>query len=232
MAAQTRRALMARRTADPTPFGYVYVVARDFGFAPNPFHGICTLATCKPKIRKAARVGDWVIGVGGGDLTATGRCVFAMEVTAKMTFGQYWEAPEFLVKRPLRNGSLTMAVGDNIYHQTARGGWAQADSHHSHRDGTANTSNVRVDTSADSVLVSNHFYYFGRAAPLVSNALSKVGYRNSRGHRHFPLPQLMPLIEEIQRHSRPNYLMGDPFDFDRARGRYSAGTNRVTAVEG
>ena len=26
-----------------------YVVARDYGFAPNPFLGVCTLATCKPK---------------------------------------------------------------------------------------------------------------------------------------------------------------------------------------
>src|SRR5712671_5339411 len=31
---------------------YSYVVARDFGFAPNPFFGVCTLATCKPDIRK------------------------------------------------------------------------------------------------------------------------------------------------------------------------------------
>ena len=224
---------MPRRAADPTPFGYIYVVARDFGFAPNPFHGVCTLATCKPGIRKSARVGDWVIGMGGGDLKATGRCVFAMEVTAKMTFSDYWEAPEFLIKRPLRNGSLTMAVGDNIYHRTAKGEWAQADSHHSQPNGTANPSNVRVDTKADAVLVSNHFYYFGVAAPLVSpEVLAGLGYRNSRGHRYFPLPQLTPLIEEIQRHGRPNYLKGDPFDFDRARGRYSAGTNRVTAVEG
>ncbi len=28
---------------------------RDYGFAPNPFHGICTLATCKPVIRRVAR---------------------------------------------------------------------------------------------------------------------------------------------------------------------------------
>jgi len=44
---------------------FIYVVDRDFGFAPNPFHGYCTLATCKAKIRNQARVGDWVIGNGG-----------------------------------------------------------------------------------------------------------------------------------------------------------------------
>ena len=43
---------------------YSYVVARDYGFAPNPFYGCCTLATCKPIIRRMAQVGDWVIGTG------------------------------------------------------------------------------------------------------------------------------------------------------------------------
>lgn len=37
---------------------FSYVVAREYGFAPNPFFGWCTLATCKPKIRVTAEVGD------------------------------------------------------------------------------------------------------------------------------------------------------------------------------
>lgn len=37
-------------------------VARDYGFAPNPFFGVCTLATCKPRIRSVAQIGDWVVG--------------------------------------------------------------------------------------------------------------------------------------------------------------------------
>lgn len=41
---------------------YSYVVARDYGFAPNPFNGILTLAACKPVIRKGADVGSFVIG--------------------------------------------------------------------------------------------------------------------------------------------------------------------------
>ena len=39
-------------------------MTRDYGFAPNPFFGFCTLANCKPKIRKSANVGDWIIGTG------------------------------------------------------------------------------------------------------------------------------------------------------------------------
>ena len=33
---------------------------RDYGFAPNPYFGYCTLATCKPVIRRCAGVGDWI----------------------------------------------------------------------------------------------------------------------------------------------------------------------------
>jgi hypothetical protein len=38
---------------------YSYVIDHDPGFAPNPFHGICTLAGCKPKIRQYTEVGDY-----------------------------------------------------------------------------------------------------------------------------------------------------------------------------
>ena len=96
---------------------YMYVVDRDFGFAPNPFHGYCTLATCKPKIRNSAEVKDWVIGMGGSRLNATGQCIFAMRVTEKITFNEYWTNPKFLDKKPIRNGSQKIMVGDNIYYQ-------------------------------------------------------------------------------------------------------------------
>lgn len=43
---------------------FSYVVRFDSGFAPNPFYGYCTLATCKPPIRRTALVGDWIIGTG------------------------------------------------------------------------------------------------------------------------------------------------------------------------
>src|SRR5258708_7574609 len=137
------------------PKVFMYVVARDFGFAPNPFHGTCTLATCKPRIRNKAAIGDWVIGVGGSRLDATGKCVFAMQVSETTTFGEYWSDPRFLDKKPVRNGSQRMLVGDNIYHRDpGTHGWMQADSHHSLADGGVNKDNLTRDTSSEGVLVS------------------------------------------------------------------------------
>lgn len=57
---------------------YSYVVARDYGFAPNPFYAACTLATCKPRIRKTAKPNDWVLGTGCAERKRSGTLVYAM----------------------------------------------------------------------------------------------------------------------------------------------------------
>ena len=79
---------------------FSYVVARDYGFAPNPFYGYCTLATCKPRIRKAAQTGDWVLGTGSKTHGRENQVVFAMRVTERLTFDEYWNDPRFKAKRP------------------------------------------------------------------------------------------------------------------------------------
>ena len=211
---------------------YLYVVARDFGFAPNPFHGCCTLATCKPGIRKTCEPGDWVIGMGGNRLNATGRCVFAMRVSHKLTFDEYWASPEYFDKRPVRNGTKKMLVGDNIYHHDGvRKAWCQADSHHSGVDGTVNMHNLRVDTSADAVLISRHFFYFGSKAPEVPRQLlDAIGYKNARSYRVFDEQTCRGLIDWLQGTfgSSLNVVAADPFDFADSHRRYSAGDNKIT----
>ena len=93
---------------------FSYVVARDFGFAPNPFGGYCTLATCKPPIRERAEVGDIIIGTRASP--KKNEIVYFMEVSEVSNFQQYWEDPRFKVKRPNMYGSKKQAFGDNIYH--------------------------------------------------------------------------------------------------------------------
>jgi hypothetical protein len=210
----------------------MYVVDRDFGFAPNPFHGFCTLATCKPLIRCSAATGDWVIGMGGGRLRATGKCIYAMRVGRRLSFDDYWQAAAFRDKIPVRNGSARMLVGDNIYHRdVGSGAWIQVDSHHSNSDGTANVHNLKQDTSVDAVLVSEHFYYFGRHAPVVPpQLLTALRYKNARGHRVFDLGAEFPaVICWLEREFRRelNRVSADPFDFDSCSSRYSARTNKL-----
>jgi hypothetical protein len=211
---------------------YMYVVDRDFGFAPNPFHGYCTLATCKPGIRSGAQIGDWVIGMGGARLKATGRCIFAMRVTETLSFNNYWFSPSYRDKKPVRNGSSRMMVGDNIYHwDAAAETWIQADSHHSNPDGTPNPHNVANDTKKDRLLLSRHFFYFGRDAPPVPVAiLESIGFRNGRNYRVFSESQCGGLLDWLKRTFGRwlNLVAADPFDFESSSKRYSAGDNKIT----
>jgi len=210
---------------------YFYVVARDFGFAPNPFHGLCTLATCKPTIRRTARAEDWVVGMGGAKLNAVGRCIYAMRVTGALTFEKYWEDLEFCAKRPVRNGSRKTIVGDNIYHRCpASKKWQQADSHHSKLDGSPDPHNIQHDTQTNRVLVSNHFYYFGNTAPIVPvEILDDLGFKNAIGHRVFSIQKAQHFLAWLDGSfaSQVNLVLGDPFQFTQSTARYSKKTDRV-----
>jgi len=146
---------------------FSYIVARDYGFAPNPFYGVCTLATCKPKIRSSAAIGDWVVGTGAKTKYGlTGRLIYAMKVDEVLGFESYWDDPRFLCKHPVLNGSLKQIYGDNIYHRH-RGRWVQEDSHHSFPNGRQNRRNIARDTSVDRLLVARKFVYFGGTAPTI-----------------------------------------------------------------
>lgn len=212
------------------PSVFIYVVARDFGFAPNPFHGFCTLATCKPAIRGVAQVGDWVIGVGGARLGATGHLVYAMRVTEKVTFNEYWHDPRFQDKKPVRNGSRTMMIGDNIYRRAAGGNWEQIDSHHSNPDGTPNTHNLSRDTARDAVLVSSDFYYLGRAAlPIPTQILLNLGFKNRIGHYRYSEVECLALLTWLTTScgSNHNQVIADPYDFLSSQMRYLGNTNKI-----
>lgn len=210
---------------------YMYVIDRDFGFAPNPFHGFCSLATCKPNIRNTSKIDDWVIGVGGSRLKAKGKCIFAMKITNKITFNEYWTNPEFKDKKPVRNGSKKMLLGDNIYfYHELEDKWDQAHSHHSNSDGTMNVYNKNRDTTSTNVLISNHFYYFGSSAPLIpEKILSDIKYKNGIGHRKFSYELAEDLINWLENSYSEllNLVVADPYDFDKSDAHYSVHNNRV-----
>ncbi len=165
---------------------FSYKVIRDYGFAPNPFEGYCTLATCKPEIRKAAAIGDWIVGTGSKAAGLQENLIYAMRVTEALTFDEYWNDPRFAAKRVDRRGSRKRLFGDNIYHRNpATGRWIQEDSHHSRSDGTAFKINKDHDLQTNRVLISNDFVYFGGSAIALpppfcgANRLWKTG----QGHR-------------------------------------------------
>lgn len=158
---------------------YTYVVARDYGFAPNPFYGMCTLATCKPDIRRTALIGDIIVGVGRAPNNH--RLVYWMRVSDAITYDDYWFSERYKCKKPMMQGSLKQAYGDNIYHSDGNGGWIQAQSHHSFEDGTPNQLNIDSDTKTTRMLIGVEFAYWGGDGPVIPSKLRDMC--GGRGHR-------------------------------------------------
>jgi hypothetical protein len=195
---------------------YSYVVARDYGFAPNPFFGVCTLATCKPIIRRTATIGDWVIGTGSKVYGLQGRLVYAMNVSEVLSYDEYWREPRYRNKRPNLTGSRKQAYGDNIYHRTRGGRWVQADSHHSNTDGSPNPHNIAHDTQTPRVLIGVDFVYWGALGPKIPKQFRHpIDVCAHRGHKcSFPPDFTASFVEWIRSFGVHGYA-GAPAEFPR-----------------
>ena len=167
---------------------YSYIVAVDTGFAPNPFHGFCTLACCKPVIRRTAHEGDYVVGLGPADLG--NRVVYAMQVTETVEFDDYWHEKRFSIKRPDIEAGGEKAVGDNIYHRGTTGEWQQARSLHSYENGQQDWKQTRTDTSGEKVLIGGDFIYWGGdGPPLPCNLKGLIvgrSYKSTANEKYIP----------------------------------------------
>ena len=166
------------------PKYFTYILKWDSGFAPNPFYGFCTLATCKSRIREKAEKGDWIIGLGAKNQNGSkaknycGRLVYAMKVTEKITFDQYWRDKRFFKKRPNKKSNKG-ECGDNIYCKSSNGKWVQApDSFH-------NDKHIKGDIKSNFVLISKNFYYHGKKHISIPNSLKTLINKSwqQKGHK-------------------------------------------------
>ncbi len=196
----------------------------DAGSAPNPFWGVCTLVICKPKIRRAAQVGDWIVGTGSSRSpigNIQDRLVYAMRVTKKMTMRDYddWAREERPEKIPdLRGGDWRHRRGDAVYDYSelpprVRKGGPHGLEHREH------------DLKGEYALLSEHFYYFGdRPEPLPEHLLGII--KRGPGHRApGNAPYLKPFVDWIEGLGmQPNVLHGKPqLRMDMSAGGLSVG---------
>jgi hypothetical protein len=139
---------------------FSYKLTNDSGFAPNPFFGILTLATCKPQIRKKKEIGDWIAGFTSkrlcNDEVGKERLIYLMQVTDKIRISEYFSHPDFQNKIPnLSQKEFVYQAGDNIY-KPLEDGFVQLENRNHTPD------NKEHDLSGEFVLISTNFYYFGR----------------------------------------------------------------------
>lgn len=159
---------------------FTYTIPVDDGAAPNPFRGMCSLAICKPGIRRVAQKGDWVAGLGSrnapsGDLS--GRLVYAMRVEEVLMLREYdlQAAQRWSHRVPnVRSADLTERLGDCIYDYS--GGTP------SQRPSVHGPKNVNTDLGGQNVLISKDFYYFGHRAVKLPSYLHPICHQ-TQGHR-------------------------------------------------
>jgi hypothetical protein len=149
---------------------FSYVITHDAGFAPNPFGGFLTLATCKPQIRKHVRKGDFIAGTGSAATVGNRKLVYAAQIADVIPIEDYGKLPDYDIKRPSGRGNRWRKHGDNIYFK-ANGKWKQRRSVCHFQESMAH------DLGGENVLICNRFWYFGRDAieipPELSNIIKK-----------------------------------------------------------
>ena len=143
---------------------FTYKMTVDDGTAPNPLGSVCTLAICKPQIRKSAEVGDWVVGFGSKAMKTEGKILCAMKISLKLTFEQYNLYCQKLCRVKLPNINK---YGDCIYYKE-NGEYKQ-------RVNNAHTKEcMERDLGGKYVLLADEFYYFGKNCLTLPKYLKKI----------------------------------------------------------
>jgi len=189
---------------------FSYKMINDSGFAPNPFHGLMTLANCKPYMRKSKKIGDWIAGFTSkrlcGDIVDDERLIYLMKVTNKVDYYEYWNNPIYYSKKPkLESDIVEYKAGDNIYKPDNKNGFVQIENkNHTEKD-------IKRDLSGEYVLVSNCFYYFGSSAIYIPSDIrpSIPKGQSAHGNRTHNKEKAKKFINYIQKNCKQG-LIGLP----------------------
>ena len=179
---------------------FSYTIAHDYGSAPNPFWGICTLTICKPVTRRVAKIGDWVAGLRENSI------VYAMRITDKKTFADYDEYCRQYLPEKIPDWSshdFRRRVGDCIYDYLVSNPPKLRRSIHSKK-------NVTTDIGGLYALLSNDFYYFGSQPIILPANLKPIIHK--RGHKSDAnAPYFESFINWIRvQHKAHNNPIADP----------------------
>jgi hypothetical protein len=175
---------------------FSYKLTNDSGFAPNPFWGFLTLATCKPQIRLRKKEGDWIAGFTSGELCqhAVGRerLIYLMRVKEKMPIARYFRDARFARKIPKPMSTRAIErVGDNIYEPrrepaTAPSDFRQLKNEHHFDDMNRRCAGVGesqvTDLSGLNVLIAQRYAYFGSQALYIPDGLRPEVPRGQSAH--------------------------------------------------
>lgn len=162
---------------------FTYIMTDDSGSAPNPFNGMCTLAICKPAIRRTANVGDWVAGFASVNAAHDigHKLIYAMKVTQSVPMREYDTLSKCMWPHRIPNGHswhMPDRLGDSIYDFANLNSYGYP----TVRPGAHTEDHRPTDLGGERVLISTHFYYFGSSAIELPKDLQKI-CPITQGHR-------------------------------------------------
>ncbi|WBY01532.1 hypothetical protein PE066_19030 [Ramlibacter tataouinensis] len=171
-----------------------YKLTHDSGFAPNPFHGCLTLATCRPPVRRCRKPGDWIAGFASQQLVVRARqngvtipfmgLIYLAKVSEVIPLASYFEDQRFALKKPKKGSPHEIErAGDNIYFQNAQGHYRQLPNDH-HLPG-----DMDHDLGGVNSLICKDFWYLGRKAIVPEGGWGSIlGSQDIGSARLFALP--------------------------------------------
>ena len=165
---------------------HTYCVEHDLGFAPNPFHGVCSLGCCAPQLRKYASIGDVVAGRGSARVGRRNNLVYWMRIDEILTFEGYDSDPRFSAKIPDMNASTMLRYGDNMYFRDPiTNEFVQRDSFHSNENGVQSPTDIETDTgTTTNVLLGRQFSYYGGSGPEIPEQFRLMFPQRNRACHH------------------------------------------------
>ena len=189
-----------------------YTIKKDTGFAPNPFHGYCTLATCTPN-HMGARL-DRRDSIGIFVRASSSRCLVCTILLGEILgYDSYYHDGRFEKKKPVLTGPPELRCGDNIYHRNRAGKWVR-DKGPYHQDPWA----FEQDTRYARVYIGTTFAYFGENAydhPLPPSLRSVLKKRQGLKYTR----EGDPLFKKYWRwlESQPPGVHGQPRDLETSK---------------
>lgn len=185
-----------------------YVVTYDGGSAPNPFFGYCTLAICTPNHRGLKlEAGDWIVGLL--NKSRGYKLLYAMEISEKLDFGDYFADKRFEKKKFKAKGNWKEKCGDNIYKRNNGNLEPYPRSGHPREGKQAN------DMKYPTVFIAKkeNFYYFGKNAKntpkIFEDTCNKKG--NIPRLKYHYQPQINKFISWLKNNHKPG-IHGNPND--------------------
>ena len=143
---------------------YTYIVPVDDGAAPNPYGGVCTLAICKPNLRKIAKQGDWLVG-----LDSKLQLIYTMKITSVMTMKEYdsYTKENLPIKIPNKTSkNIEEQMGDSVYDFS--------NDEIKLRPSVHSRCTKEMDLAGKNVLLSTCFYYFGKETKTLPKELENI----------------------------------------------------------